>query len=123
MQGHKGSQILGSLIIKHKNILPAVSADNAGPQRASPSMQVLARRLLEALHTEGYGNNVTVAGKSTNVIVVRDELSRLSISSIQVRQKLEDSIMLGLKFEFNAAEWANSTWNKRCLVDNKSIPS
>jgi len=119
---HNGSQILESLIIKDENILPSVLADNTGPQGASPSMQVLARRLLEALHAEGYGNNVTVAGKSTDMIVVRDELSRLSISSIQVRQKSENSIMLGLEFESDGAEWANSSWNKRCSVDNNIDP-
>ena len=67
---------------------------------------------------------MTVAGKSTDVGVVRDELSRLSISSMQIRQKSEDSITLELEFgfEFGRDEWANGSWIKQYSVDNNIGP-
>ncbi len=115
---HSALQILESLIIKDEIISSAVLVNNVSSQKASPSMQVLACRLLKALYAEGYNNNVTVTDKSTDVRVVHNKLSWLSISSIQVWQKSKDSIMLELEFEFDDAEWANSFWNKQCSVDN-----
>lgn len=115
---HSGLLILESLIIKDEIIFSAVLVNNVKPQEASPSMQVLTCRLLKALHAEGYNNNVTVANKSTDVRVVHNKLSWLSISSIQVWQKSKNSIMLELEFEFDDAKWANSFWNKQCSVDN-----
>lgn len=69
-------------------------------------MQDIARRLLVVLQAEGYGNNVTITGNNADVRVIRNELSRLSISSIQVRQESESSVMLGL--EFDNEEWTSS---------------
>ena len=51
-------------------------------------MQVLVCRLLAALPAEGYNNNVTVADNNTIMEAFRNELSRLSISSMQARQSL-----------------------------------
>ena len=65
-----GTQMLKSLVIKDENIPLAVLTDNTSPQGASPLMQVLARRLLKALQAEGYGKNVTVAGKNTDMGLV-----------------------------------------------------
>jgi hypothetical protein len=84
-------------------------------------MQDVARRLLVALQAEGYCNNVTVAGNSTDVAVVRRELSRLSISNIQVRQESESSIMLGL--EFDGEKWTSSFWNEVQSPVNRNIGS
>ena len=58
----------------------AILTDHAGPRRKSSSIQDVARRLLTALQAEGYGNNVAVAGNSTDEGVVRERLSRLSTS-------------------------------------------
>jgi len=68
-------QILESLIIKDEIISSAVLVNNVSSQKASPSMQVLACRLLKALYAEGYNNNVTVTDKSTDVRVVHNKLS------------------------------------------------
>jgi hypothetical protein len=91
------------------HVPPAILADNASPQRASSSMQDLAHRLLAALQAEGYGNNVIIAGNNIDVGIIHNELSRLSISSIQARQESESSVMLGL--EFDGEEWTSSFWN------------
>ena len=115
---HYGTQMLESLIVIPSVILP----DDAIPRGATPSMQDVARKLLEALQAEGYGSNVTVAGKSTDVGTVYDELSQMTISSIQIRQKSEDSIMLGLEFESACAEWTTGSWDKQCAVDNNIGP-
>ena len=88
------------------NLSGVFLADHAGPRGASSLMQDVARRLLIALQAEGYGNNVAVAGNSTDVGVVHKELSRSSISSQQVRQESESSIMLRL--EFDGEEWSSS---------------
>jgi hypothetical protein len=53
--------------------------------------------------------------------VVQKELSRLRISSMQVRQESESSIMLGL--EFDSEEWASSFWNEVQSLVNHSIGS
>ena len=111
---HHGTQMLESHFIIPSVTLP----DDAIPPGATPSMQDVARKLLETLQAEGYGSNVTVAGKSTNVGIVCDKLSRRTISSIQVRQNSEDSIMLGLEFEFACEEWTTGSWNEQCAVDN-----
>jgi hypothetical protein len=62
-------------------------------------MQAVARRLLAALQAEGYSNNVQVAGHSTTVGVVHEELSQLSISSLQVREDSENSIIVDLELD------------------------
>ena len=90
--------------------LVAISAGHTGPRGASPAMQDIVRRLLTALQEEGFSENVVAADKSTDVGEVRDKLSRLSISSLQVRQESQSSIMLGL--EFNNQEWASSFLNE-----------
>ncbi|KAI4288218.1 MAG: hypothetical protein L6R35_002517 [Caloplaca aegaea] len=100
---------------------PAIVTDNVDPQRASSIMQDVASRLLTAFLAEGYGNNVTVAGNCTDVATVRRELSRLSISSMQVRQVSESSIMLGLGFD--GEEWTGSFWNGAQSSVNDSIRS
>ena len=82
---------------REKSFSIAISADHAGPRGASSSIQDVVRRLLTALQAEGYGKNVAE---------VRDKLSRLSISSLQVRQKSQSSIMLGL--EFDDQKWTSS---------------
>ena len=64
----------------------AILTNHAGPRRASSSIQDVARRLLTALQAEGYGINVAVGGNSTDEGVVCERLSRLSTSSLQVRQ-------------------------------------
>ena len=102
---HYDTQMLESLII----IPPVILPDDAISRGATPSMQDVARKLLEALQAEGYGSNVTVAGKHTDVGIVCNELSRMSISSIQVRQKSADSIMLELEFEFACKEWTTGS--------------
>lgn len=73
-------------------------------------MQDVARRLLTAFQAEGYGNNMTIAGSNTNMGVIRDELSRLSTSSMPIRQESESSVMIGL--EFHNEEWTSSFWNE-----------
>ena len=95
---------------REKSFSVAISADHASPRGASSSMQDVVRRLLTALQAEGYGKNVAAAGNSTDVAEVRDKLSRLSISSLQVRQKSQSSIMLGL--EFDNQKWTSSFWNE-----------
>lgn len=71
-------------LITEDRIIPLASVvDHVDLERASPSLQTVTRRLLEALPTEGHNKNVTVAGKSTDVGVVRDQLSQLSIPGIQ----------------------------------------
>jgi hypothetical protein len=84
-RAHNNALILDSLVARDENISPAILADNAGPQRASSSMQDVARRLLAALQAEGYGNNVTIKGNNADLGVIRNELPRFSISSIQIR--------------------------------------
>ncbi|KAH9205291.1 hypothetical protein DL95DRAFT_417540 [Leptodontidium sp. 2 PMI_412] len=69
---------------------------------------------------EGYGN-ATVAGDNANVGVISNELSRLSISSIQVRQESESSVMLGLKFDNE--EWTSSFWNEGQSPVSRNIRS
>ena len=88
----------------------AILADHASPRGASSLMQDVARRLLAALQAEGYGDNVAVAGNSTDLGVVSETLSRLSISRLQVRQESQRSIMLGL--EFDGKEWTSSFRNE-----------
>lgn len=83
-------------------------------------MQDVAHRLLAALQAEGYGN-ATVAGDNANVGVISNELSRLSISSIQVRQESESSVMLGLKFDNE--EWTSSFWNEGQSPVSRNIRS
>jgi hypothetical protein len=76
---HNYSLMLDSLVVAQDEIHPRVIvADNAGPQGASSSMQGIIYRLLAALQAEGYGNNMTIGGKSTNVrpCVPRRTLSR-----------------------------------------------
>ena len=90
--------------------LAAILADHSGPQEASSSMEDVARRLLIALQAEGYGNNVAVAGNSTDVGVVREIISRSSISSLRVRQESQSSVVLGLKFD--GTEWTSSFPNE-----------
>ncbi|KAL5330676.1 hypothetical protein ACEPPN_000195 [Leptodophora sp. 'Broadleaf-Isolate-01'] len=101
--------MLDPLVARDENHPPVILSDNAGPQGAPSSMQDVAHRLLAALQAEGYGN-ATVAGDNANVGVISNELSRLSISSIQVRQESESSVMLGLKFDNE--EWTSSFWNE-----------
>jgi hypothetical protein len=84
-------------------------------------MQALARRLLAALQAEGYGNNVQVASHSTNVGEVREELSQLSISSLQVREESENSIIVDL--ELDSEELDGSPWNKAQSLTSRSIMS
>ncbi|MCJ1245702.1 hypothetical protein MMC30_002906 [Trapelia coarctata] len=115
---HKDALMLDSLVSRNKCIAPAILADNAGPQGAS-SMQDVARRLLAALQAEGYGKNVAVSGNSTDVGVVREKLSRLNISNIQVRQHSECLIMLGL--EYDGEGWTSSFWNETQSSVNHSI--
>ena len=112
---HNDTLILDSLVARDENIPPATLADNTGPQGASSSMQDAAYRLLAALQAEGYGHNVTIAGNNAEVRVIRNELSRLSISSIQVRQ--ESSVMLGLE------ELTSSFWNEGQSPSNSHIGS
>jgi serine/threonine protein kinase len=101
---------LDSLVAHDESIPPAILADSVGSQGESYSMQDVARRLLVALQAEGYGKNVTVAGNSTNVGSVRSELSRLSISSLKVRQEAKSSIMVGV--EFDNDEWSSNFWDR-----------
>jgi hypothetical protein len=84
-------------------------------------MQDVAHRLLAALQAEGYGKNVTIAGSNADVRVIRNELSRLSISSMQIRQESESSVMLG--FEFENEKWTSSFWNEVQPSVNQSIRS
>jgi len=104
-----------------ENFSVAILADHAGPQGVLSSMQDIARRLLTALRAEGYGNNVAVAGNSIDVGLFREKLSRLSISSLQVRQESQSSIILGL--EFNGEEWTSSFRNKAQSSVSHSIGS
>ena len=99
----------------------AVLADHAGPRGASSSMQDVTRRLLTALQAEGYGDNVAVAGNSTGVGVVREEISRLSILSLQARQESQSSIVLGL--EFDREEWTSSFQNEAQFSVGRSVGS
>ena len=80
---HHGTQRLEPQSMIPSVILPG----DAIPPEATPSMQDIARKLLKALQAEGYGSNVTVAGQSTNVGIVHNELSRMTVSGIQVRQE------------------------------------
>jgi len=119
--GHN-SALMGPLAAtQDENFSVAILADHARPQGASSSMQDIARRLLTALRAEGYGNNVAVAGNSTDVGVVRENLSRLSISSLQIRQESQSSIILGL--EFDGEEWTSSFPNKASSSVSHSIGS
>lgn len=118
-RGHNDALMLNSLVTRDENHSPAILADNAVPQgAASSSMQDVARRLLAALQAEGYGNNVTIAGSNADVGIIRDELSRLSISSVQLRQQSQSSVMLGI--EFDNEERTSSFWNEIRSV-NRSI--
>lgn len=105
---------------RDENFSVAILADYAGPRGAS-SMQDVARRLLAALQAEGYGNNVTVAGNSTDLGVVREKISRLSIASLQVRQESQSSVMLGL--EFDGEEWTSSFRNEAQSSVSHSVGS
>ncbi|KAL9018173.1 MAG: hypothetical protein Q9185_004495 [Variospora sp. 1 TL-2023] len=120
-QGRYDAPMLDVLDAQDETCPPAIVTDNVDPQRASSLMQDVASRLLTALVAEGYGNNVTVAGNCTDVAIVRRELSRWSISSMQVRQVSESSIMLGLEFE--GEEWTGSFWNEVQSSVNHSIGS
>jgi len=62
---HNDTIVFDSLAFRDQNSPPAILADNAGPQGSSSSMQGLVRRLLAALHAEGYGNNVKIADNNT----------------------------------------------------------
>lgn len=104
-----------------ENFSTAILADHVGPQGASSSMQDVARRLLTALQAEGYDNNVAVAGNSTSVGVVRENLSRLSLSSLQVREESQSSIILRLGFD--GGEWTSSFWNEAQPSNSHSIGS
>ena len=84
-------------------------------------MQDVTCRLLTALQVEGCGNNVAVVGNSTDEGVAREKLSRLSISSLQVRQESQSSIMLGLNF--GGEEWTSSFRNETQSSSNQSIGS
>ena len=108
-RGHNDALMLNSLVARDENHSPAILVDNAVPQEASSSMQDIARRLLAALQAEGYGNNVTIASSNADVGIIRDEISRLSISSVQLRQQSQSSVMLGL--EFDNDERTTSFWN------------
>lgn len=104
-----------------ENFSVAILADHAGPRGGSSSVQDVARRLLTALQAEGYGNNVAVAGNSTDMGILREKLSRLSISSLQVRQESQSSTMLGL--EFDGEEWTSSFRNEAQSSTNHSVRS
>lgn len=76
----------------------AVLNDRPGPQD-TPSMQEITRNLLAALQEQGYGNNVTLDGKdTTNIGVVREGVSQLSVLSLRVQRHTEGSMMLGIEF-------------------------
>ncbi|KAL8972166.1 MAG: hypothetical protein Q9197_002912 [Variospora fuerteventurae] len=120
-QGRYDAPMLDVLDAQDETRPPAIVTDNVDPQRASSLMQDVASRLLTTLLAEGYGDNVTVAGNCTDVAIVRRELSRLSILSMQVRQVSESSIMLGLEIE--GEEWTGSFWNEVQSSVNHSIGS
>lgn len=84
-------------------------------------MQDVARRLLTALQAEGCGTNVAVAGNSIDEGVVHEKLSRLSSSSLQVRQESQSSTMLGL--EFDGEEWTSSFRNETQFSSIQSVGS
>ena len=97
--GHNEALILDPLIARDESIPLAVLANNADLQGAPSSIQDVARRLLAALQAEGYCNNVTIAGNNADLGAIRNEVSRLNISSIQIRQESESSLLLRLEFD------------------------
>lgn len=80
------------------------------------SMQDVARRLLAALQSEGYCNDVQVAGHSTNVV---EDPSQLSILSLQVREESENSIIVDLELDNEKLD--GSPWNKAQSPTSHSI--
>ena len=62
-----------------------------------------------------------IAGNSTNIGVVHEELSRLNVSGMRVRQESESSIMV--EVDFDNKEWTCSFWNKVQPPVNHNIGS
>lgn len=116
---HHNTPIAPLAATREENFSVAILADHAGPRGESSSMQDVARRLLAALQAEGYGKNVTVAGNTTDVGVVREELSRSSISKLQVRQESQSSIILGV--EFDGEESTSSVRNEAQSLLSHSV--
>ena len=115
---HDNVEIPGLLITRE---LP-IQVGSTGPQAESPSLQAVARKLLEALQAEGYGNAVTVGGELTGMKAVSDKLPKLNISKIQLRQETDDSILLEVEPYFDREELACGSWNKQCLQNNSNDP-
>ena len=116
-RSHNVALALDSIVDQDESNTLAIFTNKSGPQASS--MQDVARRLLAALQAEGYGNDVTIAGNSTDVGVIRQELPQLNISGIQVRQESEWSIMLELEFENE--ERTDSFWEGVRSPINRSV--
>lgn len=118
-RGYNDALMLDFPVAQDKKHPPAILADNAIPYGASFLMQDVACRLLAALQVEGYGNDVTIEGHNADIGVIHNEISRLSISSIQLRQQSHSSVMLGL--EFDDEEWTRNFWNEAQPSVNHNI--
>ncbi|WEW54638.1 hypothetical protein PRK78_000058 [Emydomyces testavorans] len=119
-----GTQICESLATGNEIIPPASAAHHVVLQGASPSLQAVASRLIKALSAEGYDSNVTVAGKSTDVGVIQDQLSQWPVSGIQIQQGFDYSITLGLELELelDGKKWFNDSQDEQHPVENNTDP-
>ncbi|KAL9026973.1 MAG: hypothetical protein Q9196_004444 [Gyalolechia fulgens] len=72
-----------------------VSRDN--PQ-ASPSLEDVIRRMLAGLQEAGYGKGITVAGRSTSMGVVGQQLSQVNIWRVQLQPNTAESMQLRVDF-------------------------
>ncbi|KAL8996362.1 MAG: hypothetical protein Q9188_006583 [Gyalolechia gomerana] len=73
-----------------------ITRDN--PQ-VSPSLEDMPRRMLAGLQEAGYVNGITVAGRSTSMGLVSEQLSQVNILRVQLQPITAGSMALEVDFE------------------------
>ncbi|KAL8937686.1 MAG: hypothetical protein Q9211_003551 [Gyalolechia sp. 1 TL-2023] len=104
---HNSIQIRDPLVTEDRIITPASVVDLVCLQGASRSLQIVARKLVEALPANG-----------TDVEIIRDPLSQTSISRIQLEAQpgSGDAVMLRL-------EWPNNAQDEQRHIESNMGPS